>query len=321
MPFWDSHHFDLSDPINAEIWENSPQLQHAIQTPAALAPVGAFGAQQAMFEAPHQAFWDNLQPSGILPWVPDLVGKRWKKKDAVFVVGSAYAGFIDEYSGRDAAMNLCCYASANSASAFQERFLKNVVRPDQAYYSRLATLFDGIRTMDALCVMDLCRASFVLRGLRDGLPGNWDQGGDAVVKDSAAGPPPHIFQQYVDQNSNWTLKRFMQSKASKIVALGSIAEHGVLRLFQNYGFTIQEQGFVLQPPVPANGNAAWVNNYAEQGRKLGYWLQHSTWWSIISPDAGHRTFHLLPIYHPSKSNRYDPNYQQTRMLLPGFFAA
>ena len=321
MPFWDPRCFDLNDNINAEIWADSPLRQQDIQPTVPPVAVDGFGAQQAMLEPEHQAVWGNLPLPGILPWVPDLVGRRWKKKDAVFVVGSAYAGFIDEYSGRDAAMNLCCYASANSASGFQERFLKNVVRPDQAYYGKLATLFDGIRTMAALCVMDLCRASFVRRGRRDGQRTNWDKPGDGIVKDSAAGPPPHIFQHYVDQNSDWTWKRFMQSKASKIVALGSIAEHGVLRLFQQYGFTIHEQGFVLPPPEPGNGNATWVNNYAAQDRNLGYWLQHSTWWSIIPPDAGQRTFHLLPIYHPRKSNAYDPNYQQTRMLLPGFFAA
>ena len=320
MPFWDANQFDLNDSINNEIWEDSPALQLEIHLPGALQGPGAFGAQQAMLTP---GIVPGVRPETILPWVPDLVGKGWKKKAAIFVIGSAYAGFIKEYSRRSATMNLCCYATANSASQFQERFLRDVVQPDNDYYSYLAMLFDGIRTADRLCILDLCRASFVRRGLRNGLPGNWDKSGDPVVKTSVAGQPPHSFQQYVDQNSNWTWERLMKSSASKIVALGTIAEHGILRLFHQNGFTICQQGH----PNPIHlrvfdaNNARWVRRYAANRRSLGFWLQHQTWWSVTHPDAGQRTFHLLPIYHPARMIQYDPACQLTRGLLLSFLAA
>ena len=320
MPFWNANQFDLNDPNNNEIWGGSPALQQEIHLPGTLGIAGAFGAQQGMLTP---GIVPGVGPETILPWVPDLVGKVWQKKAAVFVVGSAYAGFIKEYSGRSANMNLCCYATANSASQFQERFLKDVVQPDEDYYGNLALLFDQIRTAEQLCILDLCRASFVRRGLQNGQQGGLDQSGDGVVRSSVAGPPPHSFQQYVDLNSNRTWQRLKKSKASKIVALGSIAEHGILRLFHQNGFTIREQG---QPnpihlPVFEANNARWVTLYAANDRRLGFWLQHQTWWSVTHPDPGQRTFHLLPIYHPARMSQYDPAYQLTRGLLLNFLAA
>ena len=325
MRFFDPDSFDFDDQINREIWEQSAMRQHAIQQPADVSAPGTFGAQQAMLTA---GIVQGVDPNTVLPWVPDLVGKEWSSEKAFFVVGSAYAGFIKQYSGRRATMNLCRYATAVTARLFQERFLNDVVEPDPDYYGKLAILFGHAPAAPLprfsarqICVLDLCRASFVRRGLRNGQRKNWDKPGDGIVKDSAAGPQPHIFQHYVDQNSDWTWKRFMQSKASKIVALGTIAEHGVLRLFHEHGFTIRDQMHPNPIDLPefAPHTAGWVSQYAD--RPLGYWLQHSTWWSIIPPHPSQRTFHLLPVYHPRKAYAYDPNYQRTRMLLPGFLAA
>ena len=161
MPFWDSSEFDLNDGTNADIWNDSPKLQQGIQAPTALEAEGAFGAQQAMLEPADPAVWHNLQTPGILPWVPDLVGTHWKNEaKSLLVVGLAYAGFINEYSGRKAAMALDDYASATTVLQFQERYIKKVVSPDKAYYGKLAELAElsgcGARN---LCITDLCRAS------------------------------------------------------------------------------------------------------------------------------------------------------------------
>ena len=324
MPFFDPGCFDLDDQINGEIWKDSPDRQRGIQQPATVAEPGMFGAQQAMLTAgivPH--------PNTVLPWVPDLVGKEWKDKGAVFVVGSAYAGFIREYSKRNATMCLRCYFTAETARQFQERFFQDVVAPDPDYYGKLAILFGHppaappLLSGSQVCILDLCRSSFVRRGLRIGRRVNWDKSGDPVVKASTAGALPDIFQEYVDQNKDWTWQRFMESKSSKIVALGTIAEHGLLRLFQAEGFTITEEGFpdaVNRPAFPPN-TAAWVHRYADQGKTLAYWLQHQSWWNVNGDVNGvPRTWKILPVYHPAWMNK-DPLYTQTRALLATLLAA
>src|SRR4030095_14884020 len=87
--FW--RDLTTEDAVNEEIWARSPDLQRHIQPPEALQLAGAVGAQQAMLlDDPH----------GVLPWVPDLLGMSWRERDALLVVGSAYAGFIAECSTR-----------------------------------------------------------------------------------------------------------------------------------------------------------------------------------------------------------------------------
>ena len=316
MPFWDPRCFDLNDKINAEIWADSPQLQQGIHPPLALEAAGAFGAQQAMIELADRVFWDNLQPPSILPWVPDLVGKRWKKKDAVFVVGSAYAGFIKEYSTRTAAMNLCCYATANSATQFQERFLQDVVQPDSDYYGKLELLVQPYLYASQLCLMDLCRASFVKRGNRV------TRRPMDTSKEPNRGPAWNNYLAYAQhvQSDDWTWRRLTESKTEKIVALGSIAEHGILQLFGrnlNPGFTI-----IDRDGAPLDLPDFWNRTYAHPGRNLGYWLNEDDWWIVQGQVGGEkRRWRVLPIYHPSRVESYDPLYARTRGLFAEYLNA
>lgn len=326
MPFFDPDCYDFGDPTNEQVWEESPRRQHEIQHPATVAAPGMFGAQQAMLTA---GIVPGFDANTVLPWVPDLVGREWKSKGAVFLVGSAYAGFIREYSGRNATMSLLRYATARTARQFQERFFQDVVEPDRDYYGKLAMLFGHLpaglplRSGSQICIMDLCRASFVRRGLRTGRRTEWDKPGDRIVKDSAAGPPPHVFQEYVDQNNDWTWQRFVNSQASKIVALGTITEHGLLRLFQAKGFTITEEGHPDAVHLPAchTKSAEWVRRYAAQDRTLAYWIQHHSWWKVEGEVSGQlRTWRILPVYHPAWLNK-DPLYTKTRALLAALLAA
>lgn len=144
-----------------------------------------------------------------------------EKKDAVFIVGSAYAGFIKEYSGRTAAMNFCCYATANSASEFQERFFKDVVQPDSYYYGPLSALIEEMRVASQLCVFDLCRASLVKRG--PALVGANGPIRNDSSKEAKGNVQLAIFNAYVAANAVWTGRRFTESAANRIIALGNLA--------------------------------------------------------------------------------------------------
>lgn len=308
MPFWDPRYFDLNDNTNAEIWANSPQLQQGIHPPIALAAAGAFGAQQAMIELGHQAVLGNRQPPGILPWVPDLAGRRWKKKDAVFIVGSAYAGFIKEYSGRTAAMNFCCYATANSASEFQERFFKDVVQPDSYYYGPLSALIEEMRVASQLCVFDLCRASLVKRG--PALVGANGPIRNDSSKEAKGNVQLAIFNAYVAANAVWTGRRFTESAANRIIALGNLAAAQVRSTLVN----------LLDP-----GNRTEQDRYGNQlppaNHNLGYCIDHATWLQISGTVQGEkRHWWVLPVLHPARHNKPDPEYARTRQLLEVFLA-
>lgn len=318
MPYWDDNHFDLNDRINENIWKDSPAIQQLIRPPRRLGDIGAFGAQQAMLEPRARSVWrPHLTRPGILPWVPDLAGKRWKKRDAVFVVGSAYAGFIKEYSGRRAAMNLCCYASAASARQFQERFLREVVQPDTDYYSKLELLFARHRRAAQLCLMDLCRASFVERGTRAGRK-QMDKSNEPSRE-----PAWGHFRLYAEHPAcrGWTQRRLTESRTTKIVALGWIAEHGVLQLLRdwfglNRGFTIVDTNG--EPLVLAQD---WTPTYASR-RRLNHWLKSGAWWNVAGQvDGEPRKWQVLPVYHPSAMQRNDPRYARTRGRLAAFLAA
>ena len=311
MPFWNANPFDLNDPINNEIWGGSPALQREIHLPGAIRVAGAFGAQQAMLTP---GIVPGVGPETILPWVPDLAGKKWKEKASVFVVGSAYAGFIKEYSGRPATMNLCCYASANSSRMFQERFLKDVVEPDEAYYGKLAILFQNIRRASQLCLLDLCRASFVKRGERPPF--------DVASETTVLQPAWTSYRQYVEANDAWTWRRLnpLRKQPIRIVALGYVAENGILQLIRRQlaGEHLEIHDSVGHALQQGWWNNAWNYGYADVGRPLHYWFHNHRWWIIRSKDCEWR---VLPIYHPAYVNQHDPNYFSTREVLKQFLNA
>lgn len=122
----------MHDEINDDIWRDSPAVQRSVQPPEVLGAPGAVGAQQAMIDG-----------DDVLPWVPDLIGSNWRNKNALIIVGSAYAGFIREFSGRGATMPLSDYRTARTWQDFQERFVATVVHPDVNYYRRLTALAGG----------------------------------------------------------------------------------------------------------------------------------------------------------------------------------
>jgi hypothetical protein len=296
--FWGDYHFDFADALNEEIWLLSPEVQQQIQPWETLEQRDAIGAQQAMIDI------KLLLERGPLPWVPDLVGKKCKDESGVVIVGHAYAGFIDEYSTREKKMPLRQYLVASSVQDFQEKFLKHVVRGDRHYYGPIQNLCSDLGSASRLCLMDLCRASFVKRGR--GVPNRGDRSDSSIAKEDT-----ESFERYVEspQAREWLWRRFASGQAKCVLALGTIAEHGLLRLFAARGMTITP--FFDSSP---SEQGAWVNAYAS--RKLSYWLKNKTWLTIRGQvDGIDRVWYVLPVYHPAAHENYDRDYKKTKPVL------
>jgi uracil-DNA glycosylase len=306
--YWDHANFKLVDKINAEMWTRSPQLQREIQPPADLAQPGSVGPQQAMQE-PDAAL--AIDADTVLPWVPDIVGKEADGDRAVLVFGAAYAGFIHEYSSRDACLPLADYVEAAKRgdsggwAAFQRLFLDSVVTPDDTYYGKLASLLTSAGvSANRIVLSDLCPSSFVKRTSIN----NRRQDDSSQPGKGRAG----VFCKYVEHQTvaGWTWRRITESRAERIIALGHIAEHGLLRLFSRHGATISCNGRQWNQDRQSEDlpTGEWVDRYADEQKTLGHWLTPGRWWTISMQG---RNLRLLPVYHPSRVEQYDPDYSQT----------
>ncbi len=310
---WDDH-------LNEEIWSRSIGVQRRIQGPEEICEEGRFGSQQAMVDG-----------QVVLPWPPDLLGFNWSKPGSLLIIGSAYAGFIREFSGRPASMLLCDYDEKLSWQGFQERFLRDVVAKDRVYYGGLATLLADVLPVKTIATFDLCRASFVRRR-RQG--GKGDAQGDGVVRDGA-----NVYWRYFEdparaEPSDWIWRRVVTSRASAVVVLGSIAEHGFLRLARRRCLSIEvaREGSVDISTELNNGK--WVADYALdciqstsnpeiprlfKQQRMKYWLENGGRWYSVSGRVDHveRNGRVLPVYHPSVQNdpRFDPQYRLTIPVL------
>ena len=130
MSFWSTADFafqrKLPDPINEEILAESVTMQtkldgsnHRGLARAATKPW--HGAQQSMLDP-----W-ILGPAAaglVLPWVPDVLGVQWSHEDAVHIVGSAYAGFIQGISKRSLPFGAYLSTSQLPWHDFSDLYLK-----------------------------------------------------------------------------------------------------------------------------------------------------------------------------------------------------
>lgn len=305
MNFWNAAYFDFADPLNQEIWAESPALQRKIQPPDTLIAAGSIGAQQAMVQS----------ASCVLPWVPDLLGTHWRDPESLLIVGSAYAPFVQGHATRDGQMPLSEYQDARSVEEFQRGFLQRVVQPCGSYYGPVSYLAASEEGASRLALFDLCRVSFVQKA---GGPGaDPAKSGDGLVESKEGRA---VFARYVEhpQASRWTWQRIVGSQASCILALGRVAERGLLSL-------VAEQGMRVRPsdapdsqwkPRPF-ANGAWVViDRKKPHRTLRSWLHSGAWWIISGEvDGSDRSWRLLPVYHPSWHNKHDQGYALTRDLL------
>ena len=310
--FWGPGNFNLSDDqINTEIWQKSREIQRTIQCPSQLIAPGAVGPQQAMLDAEPIL---GITSDDVLPWVPDIVGKDSDNKQGLLIFGAAYAGFIEEYSPRPACMPLSEYVKSvkhQDMNYFQKKFLEKIVAPDRNYYGKIKYLLQAVNIKSSQIVLsDLCPCSIVKRQIKNG---KRNDDSKQPSRDRA-----RIFCQYVDNPKiqKWTENRVLKSNSRHIIALGHIAEHGLLRLFSRMGATIFDGNRPFTLRTNLSKTWEWVNQYADPKRNLGFWIANNTWWTIR---IGNSVWRLLPIYHPASADRYDQNYNKTISVLGFFF--
>lgn len=236
------------DQLNDQMWSQSAAVQRLIQGPQELNEEGCFGSQQAM-----------IGGRVVLPWPPDILGANWSKPGSLLIIGSAYAGFIREFSGRSASMPLRDYDPNLTWQEFKVRFLRDVVALDSVYYGGLATLLSGVLPVQSIATFDMCRASFVERGnpIR-----RKDRQGDGVVRRGRRSYWRYFEDPNHKEPESWIWSRIMGTNATAIVVLGRIAEHGFLRLATRRGFAVEifGEGAVLVSTEMNEGR--WVNKYA-----------------------------------------------------------
>jgi len=315
MAYFDKTRLCRVDAVNDAIWLHSATAQTSIQHPNDLVGAESIGAQQAMMCA---GIAPRILSGSILPWVPDLLGECWKSEDAVLVVGTAYAGFIREFSGRPCCMGLTDYAglAQNSWPDFHDSFIDQVVAKDSDYYGPVSTLVGGVVDFAHLALLDLCRASFVKRGR--GSTNRIDNSSQANVK-----AEPERFSDYVEWSGllpngrpfgpgEWTWSRITGSCASCIVVLGHVAEHGLLRQFRS---RLPDSAIWLrtrrdtEPSINLNSKK-WANAYANRWQKLDSWVpatdlfrpEDVEWWCVTGTVNGTvRRWSVLPMYHPANA--------------------
>jgi len=285
LPFWSQ--VILKDPINSEIWSESPAVQDRIRS----------------HHSTHRA--DVLQAliRPGLRWVPDIVGEEWRDAGSVFIVGSAYSPFISGYAGRSRSMSLESYPRAEGAvDIFLAEFLGNVVEEDEDYYGPIRLLLEGAGLTSSQAVLtDLVRACFVRTSDL--------AGGDK----KAVRADPDLFMAFAESGWAWTWRRLCESEAGCIVALGTVAEHGLLKLLSSEGLAVTVRG---DPRGVFRRNPRPVTGYALLGRGLAFWRDRTTWWDVAGQVGGReRRWRLLPACHPNWYHGHDPGYRRTSAVL------
>ena len=106
----------IPDDVNEEIWSESSSVQESVQPLCDLRKLNAIGAQQGMID-PDPESDPPATCETLLPWVPDLLGKNWRAEDSILIVGSAYAGFIKEYSGNVGCISAITYGAMTRANS------------------------------------------------------------------------------------------------------------------------------------------------------------------------------------------------------------
>lgn len=312
--FWSYDHWRLTDSLNATIWRLSPIWTWKLHGKRMLDTPGEVGAEQAMVP-------ERRCP---LPWVPDLVGMESDQRRGVLVVGSAYAPFIADLAQRKAKLTLSAYEAAmnsNRWSDFQRAFLTEVVQKDSDYYPQIPRIFGAMVLPSESIILDLCRASFCRLGSRPTYLSEHsflDQGGDEVAVCN-----PGLFRSYTESRlpNRWVWSRFRDSQATVIIALGYLAEHGLLRLFW------RDRSRIIHRRLDTNRSRPWAYRsvegwprkspgYADPEFKSTWWAANRDWWVVT--DLKHRcVWKILPLPHPKyrPQSRRDEAYERAPEII------
>jgi hypothetical protein len=116
-----------------------------------------------------------------------------------------------------------------------------------------------------------------------------------------------LFAKYVESPTpaDWIWRRIVGTEADTIVALGTVAEHGLIRLFAQRLHGVQcrdSDDSSIQFSIAGTG-AKWPKYYAEAERMIHHRAARTSppYWSIsgVTHTGVHRTWRLAVAYHPS----------------------
>jgi hypothetical protein len=267
--------FSALDAINEDIWSRSAAFQQELQAARRNWAVGEVGAQQAM-----------CGPRA-LPWVPDLVGAEFGLPGSVLVVGMSYAGFLRRDPSRSGYMTPESYRDHATARDFCAHFVNSVV-PHYPYYQRVLDAFPPEVPLRRVGFTDLCRANLVrIEKTRDSCQGIERCGRS-------------LFARYAEhpEQRQWHACRILESGVEVLVALGQVAEHGLLRLLRDVldcNVTTEDREVVFSR---RSGPLTWPTAYAHDARQIDDWMGAKAWWSAGGP-RGH--WKVVTVPHPSQN--------------------
>jgi hypothetical protein len=173
-----------------------------------------------------------------------------------------------------------------------------------------------------VCLTDLCKAGFVRRGPNTEAGDRGDEGNDGIIKQKPNWP---LWTRFLTCKRagdgapspyQWIWWRMQQCR--QIVALGTIAEYGVLKIFQRMAASPSigtRNGGEIRLEQSLSPEARWKYRYADSTRKLSHWLDTKDWWILSDGGAG-MEWSLLPVYHPAaRLPHADPGYARTGPLF------
>jgi hypothetical protein len=263
------------DAVNEDIWARSAAAQATIQPARLDWRVGEVGAQQAMCGRI------------ALPWVPDLVGADMAAPHSILVVGMAYSGFVRRPGHRRGQMAPDVYAKCNSATDFCAEFVRTVV-PAYRYYQHILDALPAEVGPRQVGFTDLCRAALVKVG------GNGDSSSGVESAN------PLLFSRYVEHpdQRRWHIERVRGPGVSLLIALGHVAEHGLLRLLRDaLGCAIRTCEGPSATFKRRSNAASWPKAYAHSGYQVGTWASAGNWWEAVGP---HGKWNIVTVPHTSE---------------------
>jgi hypothetical protein len=346
--YWSDTAFNFADAVNTDVFQRSTKVQsEEVGRLSATFDFTATGSRHVLpLQSTSLKFRDKKRKEysaitsgaqqasrvagpGFLPWLPDLVGKRWKERESILVCGAAYAGILPLFGGPGRfQISVEDYSAARTSASLQSLFLHRVVAPGPVhnYYRPIQDICSFFQDASRVAIFDVCRASFTEFALDDQneLFEFCDQ--KALEREEAE------FAKYVECPSEqaWLRRRVEGGNALRIAALGSVAEHALIRLFarcDNLKLYLQDAGTNSLGPYTYDKYAlidkggSWVHKYAypslrskchrtpiedtnERLQNLQYWIDSGSWWSVRVSDNDKEVerWRLVPLYHPRFQN-------------------
>ncbi len=330
LEFWAHEDRVENDQINQKIWEISPIMMGAVHDMRSdgVRFSGKYGCQQAMvgeeaFTHEGHRLTGGYDTEDPLPWIPDWVGRRCSTDTGVTVIGPSYPPVIAERGRYWAGLKLADYRAAGGADAFLRLFAEHVLwDSDYGHFCQIEHLLFPFRTAADLCYFNLCRGSFLTQSEPVG------EGDDQYSDERLDGS--HIrnvddrrlyhllYHEYVQAAETWNWERLVASKSRVVIALGKVAEHGLLRLFRSKGARIVDHsdGAEWEPPNLGD-EVGWPSQRADSNRPISYWIERDgRWWDISLPDQS--GWRLLPVYSLDEAEKEDTGYRRTQRILSTF---